>query len=60
MTKKFLTENPDGGSKFQERTPMRRIVDMQEVVNTILFLLSDAVDMINGQNIVIDGGYTAC
>jgi NAD(P)-dependent dehydrogenase (short-subunit alcohol dehydrogenase family) len=40
------------------RTPMGRIAELDEVVNTILFLLSDLAPMIHGENIFIDGGYS--
>lgn len=33
---------------------------MDEVVNTILFLLSDAVPMINAVTLPIDGGFLSC
>jgi NAD(P)-dependent dehydrogenase (short-subunit alcohol dehydrogenase family) len=41
------------------RTPLGRIAELDEVVNTMIFLLSDAAPMINGEQIFIDGGYSA-
>lgn len=59
MTKGFLERNPGGGNQYQERTPLKRLVQSSEVINTILFLMSDNAPMINGTSILIDGGYAA-
>jgi len=45
--------------KLIARTPMGRITEIYEVVNSILFLLSDAAPMIHGEHLFIDGGYSA-
>ncbi|CAG7824540.1 unnamed protein product [Allacma fusca] len=47
-------------AKVLARTPMGRICELEEVVNTIMFLLSDLAPMIHGENIFIEGGYSAC
>ncbi|MBE7204718.1 MAG: SDR family oxidoreductase [Parafilimonas terrae] len=44
---------------FVARIPAGRVARTQEVCDLILFLASDASDMINGQEIFLDGGYTA-
>jgi len=41
-----------------QRTPAGRIVSAQDVANLIAFLCSPEANMIRGQVIVIDGGYT--
>ncbi len=41
------------------RVPMKRIGKPEEVANTILWLLSDASSYINGENLVVDGGFNA-
>jgi len=42
------------------RTPLGRITEIHEVVNSILFLLSKtAAPMISGEHLFIDGGYRA-
>lgn len=38
------------------RTPMNRIMELQEVVDPILYLLSDYSSMVSGQMHVVDGG----
>lgn len=58
MSKAFLNMNPDGGEAYQQRIPLKRITQPEEVVNLILFLLSDVAPMIHGETILIDGGFT--
>ena len=42
------------------RTPLGRVCETDEVVNTILFLLSDLAPMIHGEQVFIDGGFSNC
>ena len=42
-----------------ERVPVKKVVSKDEVVDTILFLLSDRSHAINATQVVIDGGLTA-
>lgn len=51
-------ERKDWVEHMQERIPMGRFIEMQEVANLILFLASDDCSGVNGQNFVIDGGWT--
>ncbi|MFQ6083069.1 MAG: enoyl-[acyl-carrier-protein] reductase FabL [Candidatus Aminicenantia bacterium] len=41
-----------------ERTPAGRLVTPQDIANIVLFLCSDLANMIHGQTIVVDGGYS--
>lgn len=40
----------------REKTPAGKIVEMDDIVNVIMFLLSDEAYMIRGQTIIVDGG----
>lgn len=42
----------------QKRTPAGRIVEIKDMVNAIMFLLSDKAEMIRGQTIIVDGGFS--
>jgi len=45
--------------KFLERVPAGRVATPEEVADVVLFLAAQASDMINGQEVFVDGGYTA-
>jgi L-xylulose reductase len=43
-----------------KRIPIGKFVEIREVIDPILFLLSEQASMISGANIPIDGGLSAC
>jgi NAD(P)-dependent dehydrogenase (short-subunit alcohol dehydrogenase family) len=56
-----MAERAWGGAKgdaMKALIPTGRFVEPDEVAAAVLFLASPAADMINGADIVIDGGYT--
>ncbi len=40
----------------RKNTPAGRMVEPEDLVNTVMFLLSDQASMIRGQTIIVDGG----
>jgi NAD(P)-dependent dehydrogenase (short-subunit alcohol dehydrogenase family) len=50
---------PKKGDPMRAKIPANRFGKPIEVADLILFLASSASDLINGQDILIDGGYTA-
>ncbi|MFH1073027.1 MAG: SDR family oxidoreductase [Nanoarchaeota archaeon] len=58
-----VSEHQLGGNDFEKKyaafTPMRRMARKEDLRGPILFLCSDASSYMNGQNLVIDGGWTA-
>lgn len=50
-------DNPSGDA-IKKLIPKGRFAEPEEVAATAIFLASDASDMINGADLVIDGGYT--
>jgi len=44
------------GNQAVPRTPGRRLCTEQDIANTVEFMLSDQSNMINGTNLLIDGG----
>jgi glycerol dehydrogenase len=46
------------GEDFKKLIPVGRFAFPEEVAAVALFLASQAADMINGENVLIDGGYT--
>lgn len=43
-----------------DRTPSKRIGNVQDISNAVMFLISPFADWIYGQNIVVDGGISIC
>ncbi|MBA3532404.1 MAG: enoyl-[acyl-carrier-protein] reductase FabL [Ardenticatenales bacterium] len=42
----------------RQRTPAGKVVTPEDMANVVAFLCSDEADMIRGQTIVVDGGYS--
>ncbi|MEW9052543.1 MAG: enoyl-[acyl-carrier-protein] reductase FabL [Neobacillus sp.] len=54
-----LTHFPNREELLQEakdKTPAGRMVDIEDMVNCVMFLLSEDSSMIRGQTIIVDGG----
>jgi enoyl-[acyl-carrier protein] reductase III len=43
-------------AEAKEKTPAGRMVEIEDMVNTVMFLLSEEASMIRGQTIIVDGG----
>ena len=57
--KNWLTY-PQKLADLKARTPLRKVAEVRDVVNTTLYLLSDKSDMITGNSIMLDGGLSIC
>jgi len=55
---KALWENPETLKRTEERTPLRRIGEVDDIAGAAVFLASRAGAWMTGQTIVIDGGVT--
>jgi len=53
-----LWEDPVRLKEVNERAPLRRIGDPDEIAGTAIYLASRAGSFVTGQNIVVDGGVT--
>lgn len=45
---------------FRQPLAGKRVLDLDEVVNSILYLLSPLSSMTNGHNLIVDGGISIC
>jgi NAD(P)-dependent dehydrogenase (short-subunit alcohol dehydrogenase family) len=52
QSKNFIKE-------YKKRTPMKRMANVEEFNETILYLISDASRYVTGANLIVDGGWTA-
>jgi NAD(P)-dependent dehydrogenase (short-subunit alcohol dehydrogenase family) len=50
-------QDPTFAAKYINRTPLKRMATEDEIVSSILFLISDASKYITGQNLQVDGGW---
>ena len=55
----FNHQHPSFVEQFSKKVPLRRMASADEIAPTIGFLLSDNATYITGQNILVDGGWTA-
>ncbi len=46
------------GDRFRAKIPVGRFGEAEEIAHAVLYLASGAAGLINGENLVIDGGYT--
>ncbi len=54
-----LLDGSDRGREFLMRTPMKRFGKVEELSGAAVFLASDAASFVNGEVLVVDGGFLA-
>ncbi|XP_043924148.1 L-xylulose reductase [Protopterus annectens] len=59
LGKKVWSDSERAGV-MMSRIPLGRFAEIEDVVNAILFLLSDKSGMITGTTLPVDGGFLAC
>ncbi|NMY11507.1 SDR family oxidoreductase [Pseudomonas veronii] len=50
---------PEFIARLQQKVPMGRIGQANEIMGPVLFLASSAASFVNGTNLIVDGGWTA-
>ena len=55
----YDNQNPVFVNNYNNKVPMKRMGLAKDISPSVAFLLSDGAKYITGQNIIIDGGYTA-
>ncbi|XP_071547374.1 L-xylulose reductase-like [Panulirus ornatus] len=51
--------DPAKAGPMMDRIPQGRFAEVEDVVNAVVFLLSDESDMVNGHLLAVDGGFLA-
>ncbi|XP_075418512.1 carbonyl reductase [NADPH] 2 [Tenrec ecaudatus] len=54
-----VCEDPELARRLKERHPLKKFAEVEDVVNSILFLLSDCSTSTSGSGILVDAGYLA-
>ena len=54
-----LLEGTERGREFLLRTPMKRFGKVEELAGACVFLSSEAASFVNGEILVVDGGFLA-
>jgi NAD(P)-dependent dehydrogenase (short-subunit alcohol dehydrogenase family) len=54
-----LLDGTERGQEFLMRTPMKRFGKVEELAGAAIFLASEAASYVNGEIIVVDGGFLA-
>ncbi|XP_053270231.1 L-xylulose reductase isoform X2 [Pleuronectes platessa] len=57
---RLLWSQPEKAKTMMARVPLGRFAEVEDIVNSILFLLSDKSNMTNGVTLPVDGGFLAC
>ena len=52
--------DPVKANDMLSKIPLHRFAEVSEVVDTIVYLLSDKASMVSGTLVPIDGGFLAC
>lgn len=55
----FDKQNPIFVENYEKKVPMKRMGTPEDIAPGVSYMLSDGAQYVNGQNLIIDGGWTA-
>ena len=59
MLQQMVDEKIADHSQYEERAPMRRVAEVDEIANAVHFVVSDRAKYITATTVSVDGGWTA-
>jgi NAD(P)-dependent dehydrogenase (short-subunit alcohol dehydrogenase family) len=59
MLQQMVDEGVATLQKYNDRTPMGRVAEIEEIASVVQFLVSDRASYITATNVAVDGGWTA-
>ena len=59
MNRDLIAPGTDRRRRIEERTPMRRVGQVDELAGALLYLASDAAEFVTGTVLPVDGGFLA-
>lgn len=59
LNRDMLRSSSERRRRVEERTPMGRLGEPEELVGGLVYLLSDEASFVTGTTLVIDGGFLA-
>jgi NAD(P)-dependent dehydrogenase (short-subunit alcohol dehydrogenase family) len=59
MLQQMVDEGVATLKKYNDRTPMGRVAEIEEIASVVQFLVSDRASYITATNVSVDGGWTA-
>ncbi len=59
MLQQMVDEGVATLKKYNDRTPMGRVAEIEEIASVVQFLVSDRASYITATNVAVDGGWTA-
>ena len=55
----FDNQQPSFVARYEAKVPLRRMGNPDDIAPAVSFLISDEAKYITGQNLIVDGGWTA-
>jgi NAD(P)-dependent dehydrogenase (short-subunit alcohol dehydrogenase family) len=56
----FDEQDEEFVENYEERVPLDRMAQPEDISGAVIYLLSDAAGYVTGHNLVVDGGWTIC
>ena len=55
----FNNQDPEFVKNYEHRTMLKRMATPEDIINAVLYLITNMSAWVTGFNLVVDGGWTA-